>query len=115
MIRANARLILYTSRITSRFNPRYSQAQKWLDNEVLKDSDQYVPMRTGNLVRSGQRGTKLGSGMVTYNAPYAARCYYGRFNVSKLKHPKATRLWFEKAKATCKDKWTNGVQKIMEG
>lgn len=99
----------------SRFRPIYARAQQWLDNEVLKDCDPYVPMRTGNLVRSGQRGTRLGSGQVVYNAPYAAKCYYGNFKFSKDKHPQATRQWFEKAKASCRNKWISGVQKMMKG
>lgn len=97
-----------------RFSVKYRKAQQWLDNEVLKDSDPYCPFRTGNLVRSGQRGTQLGSGKVVYNAPYAARCYYGKFNFSKAKHPQACRQWFEKAKASCKNKWINGVKTMMK-
>ena len=114
MIGAKIRLILYPERTKARFAPKYARAQKWLDNEVLKDCDPYVPMRTGNLVRSGQRGTQLGSGRVIYNAPYAARCYYGKFNFSKKKHPKATRQWFEKAKAANKSKWVNGAKSMMK-
>lgn len=111
----NFTIIPHTAYTVNRFKPIYARAQKWLDNEVLKDCDPYVPMRTGNLVRSGQRGTKLGSGMVIYNAPYAARCYYGNMHFNKTKHPQATRQWFEKAKASCKTKWKNGVEKLMKG
>ena len=98
-----------------RFKPKYARAQQWLDNEVIKDCDPYVPFRTGNLVRSGQRGTKIGSGVVVYNAPYARRCYYGNMTFNRMKHPKATREWFEKAKSACKGKWVSGVQKLMKG
>ena len=92
------------------------KAQKWLDNEVLKDCEPYVPMRTGNLMNSGVAGTKLGSGEVVYNAPYAKTTYYGKnFNFSKAKHPQACAQWFEKAKAVNKEKWRQGVQKIVKG
>lgn len=110
----NMRLQLNTEYTRNRFKEKYQRAQKWLDNEVLKDSDPYVPMRTGNLRNSGIRGTDVGSGCVIYNAPYASRCYYGNYNFSKLKHPQACRQWFEKAKAANKHKWINGAKKMMK-
>ncbi len=110
------KLELDTRKILNRFGPRFDRAQKYIDNEVLKDSDEYVPMRTGNLRNSGIRGTVLGSGMVVYNAPYAAKCYYGtHIKFSKNLHPKATAQWFEKAKAVNRQKWIDGAQKIVEG
>lgn len=100
----------------ARLEGRVDRAQKWLDNEVLKDCQPFVPMRTGNLMDSGVHGTKLGSGEVFYNAPYAKRMYYGvNFRFSPLKHPQATAQWFEKAKAVHKDTWRSGVQKILKG
>ena len=110
------KLVLDQPRVISRFAPKFSRAQKFVDNEVLKDSDEYVPMRTGNLRNSGIRGTVLGSGRVVYNAPYAAKCYYGNhIRFSKTLHPKATAQWFEKAKAVNRQKWVDGAQKIVDG
>jgi hypothetical protein len=100
----------------TRFDPRFQRAQKWLDNEVLKDSAPYTPFRTGNLMMSGTRGTVLGSGEVVYNAPYARACYYAQgrsFNPSF--HPLATAQWFEKAKAVKLEKWIDGVGKVIKG
>lgn len=100
----------------NRFHPRYHQAQRFLDSEVLRTSAPYVPMRSGELMRSGDKGTKIGSGEVEYNAPYAKRMYYGlSFNFSKDKHPQACAQWFEKAKVANIDDWKNGVQKIIGG
>ena len=110
------KFVINTTACVSRFHPKYKKAQMFLDNEVLKDSAPYVPMRTGNLMRSGQIGTTLGSGEVKYNAPYARRMYYGTsFNFSKDKHPQACAQWFEKAKAIKKKDWVAGVQKIIRG
>lgn len=109
------RLVINTQSCIGRFNKKYSFAQKYLDNEVLKDSAPFVPMRTGNLMNSGQTGTVLGSGKIEYNAPYAKRMYYGvGFHFSKDKHPQACAQWFEKAKALKKDDWLKGVNKIMK-
>lgn len=104
-----------TQSCIGRFNKKYSAAQKFLDSEVLRDSAPYVPMRTGNLMRSGDAGTNIGSGRVEYNAPYSRRMYYGvGFNFSKDKHPQACAQWFEKAKSLKKDAWIKGVNKIMK-
>lgn len=92
-----------------------ARAQKWLDNEVLHDSTPFVPRLTGELERSGIDGTKLGSGELVYNKRYAAPQYYGDFLHSTQAHPKATRLWFETAKALNKRKWVAGVKKLGGG
>ncbi len=107
----NYKVEIDTKAVASRFSGKCMSAQKWLDNEVLKDCDEYVPFRTGNLRNSGIRGTKLGSGKVVYNAPYAASCYYGKKKFLKDKHPKACAQWFEKAKKVNKDKWIAGAEK----
>ena len=115
-LRFNTRITVNKAHYEARMKPRYDEAQEWLDNEVLKDCDPYVPMRTGAAVRSGQTGTNIGSGEVKYNVPYAKRIYYGaKMHFSKAKHPQATAMWFEKAKAANKPKWLNGVNKILGG
>ena len=111
----NCKVEIDIPKALNRFNPKYKRAQAWLDNEVLKDSDQYVPFRTGKLAQSGIIGTVIGSGKVIYNAPYARRLYYGNHNFNKSKHPQASSQWFEKAKAANKKKWLNGAEKIVKG
>ena len=77
-------------------------AQKVIDSEVLRRSDKYVPFRTGFLKKSGILGTKIGSGEVIYNAPYADKNYY--HNAGRGKQGTATgglrgKFWFERMKA----------------
>ncbi len=111
-----AKVHINTQACIGRFNSKFSAAQKFLDNEVLKDSDPFVPFRTGNLRNSGITGTTLGSGQVIYSAPYSKPMYYGfGFNFSKVKHPQACAQWFEKAKALKKKAWLAGVNKIVMG
>ena len=106
------KLVLDTKEVIGRFDPKYAQAQKWIDNEVLKDSSPYVPMRTGDLMRSGIAGTKLGSGKVNYVMPYAKAMYYGlKFRFSKDKHPQACAQWFEVSKAVHLNDWIKGVNR----
>lgn len=113
----NIRLEIDVQQVINRFDQRFQQAQKYLDSEVLRCSAPYVPMREvdgGTLMKSGTLGTKLGSGQVIYNAPYAKKMYYGiNYHFSKDKHPQACAQWFEKAKATNKDDWVNGVKRII--
>lgn len=82
--------------------------QKAIDGEVLRRSDPYVPMRTGVLKKSGTLGTKIGSGEVVYNAPYAHRQYYhneGKGRQGTAKHNSHNykclrgKFWFERMKA----------------
>ena len=52
-----------------KLNPREERAQKWLDNEVLKDCGPYVPFRYGHLFRSGITATKLFFSSSSANLP----------------------------------------------
>ena len=109
------KLVIHTAACCQRFAPKFSAAQRFLDSEVLRDSEPYVPKQTGNLIRSGNIGTVIGSGKVIYNAPYARKCYYARgTDYSNGKNPKACALWFEKAKAIKKDAWAASVNKIIK-
>jgi hypothetical protein len=99
----------------ARLKAANKMAQRYLDNEVLKDSTPYVPRLTGALERSGISGTVIGSGEIVYNSPYARKQYYGYFNHSKQSHPKATRMWFEVAKGINKNKWIAGAKKLGGG
>ena len=110
------RLVIHTEACISRHKPYYAAAQKWLDNEVLKDCGPYVPFRTGDMMKSGSTGTVIGSGHVVYNVPYAKANYYGAGrNFSKEKHPQACAQWFEVAKAAKLKSWLAGVNKIANG
>lgn len=111
-------LVINTDACCRRFAPKFTEAQRFLDSEVLRGCAEFVPMRTGNLMRSGNLGTVIGSGKVIYNAPYAKKCYYGRhlnFTRTPDKHPKAQAFWLEPAKAAHMDEWTEGVAKIVRG
>jgi len=73
------------------FNPNFkrdaarnfTKAQKFIDSEVLRLSDPYVPFRTGMMKKSGITGTVIGSGVVEYTAPYAKPQYYTNAGLGK--------------------------------
>lgn len=58
--------------------------QKVVDSEVLRYNDPYMPFLTGTLRKSGNLATKLGSGEVQYNTPYARYLYYGKLMVGRM-------------------------------
>nr|DAO61535.1 MAG TPA: Minor capsid protein [Caudoviricetes sp.] len=109
------RLVMNKSYTVQRFKPKYEAAQKYLDNEVLKDCTPYVPMDTGQLMRSGINATVIGSGEVVWSAPHASKCYYTDMNFQKTKHPLACSQWFEVAKGSNKEKWVKGAKAAMKG
>ena len=92
------------------------KAQIFVDSEVLRCCDSYVPFRTGMLKRSGITATVKGSGMVRYNTPYARLNYYsnkGNGKEGMNKGGKRGRLWFERMKPDYKDAILKGVKKIV--
>lgn len=84
----------------------FGAVQKKLDRDVLEYCENFVPKDTGALIKSGQAGTKPGSGIIKYTAPYARYQYYGiaksgkkiKYNGSGLRGS----YWFERMKATHK-------------
>ena len=49
-----------------RSESNFENTQKFIDSEVLRRTDPYVPYRNGILKGSGKLGTVIGSGVVEY-------------------------------------------------
>lgn len=89
-------------------------AQQFIDSEVLRLCDPYVPFDTGALIDSGIIHTQIGSGKVRYRTPYARRWYYmpAEFNEA----PRRGNYWFERMKNEGgKEKILRGLRKITGG
>ena len=103
------------------------QQETWLANEILKDTDEFVPFLTGS---QSQRAHVEGD-MVVYPGPYARYLYYGKVmkgpkygpkyatdkNLVYTKtagHAKAQSHWFEASKAQNLEKWLRGVKKLAK-
>ena len=92
--------------IVSRLKRKNKKAQIALDAAVISVSNYYCPQDTGNLQNSAILGSKLGSGVIKWNAQYAKKLYYGEgYKFSKDKNPNASAKWFERAKAQYKKAW----------
>lgn len=77
-----------------------------LSQQVLKDSNEYIPADTWELRNSSLTASKPNEGKLIWNTPYARRMYYGmNYNFSKDKNINASAEWFEKAKSVHKKDW----------
>lgn len=111
MIKFNVKINVDPNKIGGNIQKAVDKAQVVLDEQVLKDSNYYIPMDTHNLEMSGVRSTEVGSGLVTWDTPYARRLYYNpQYDFSKDQNPNAQGLWFEQAKATRRTEWEKAAQ-----
>ena len=92
---------------------KFSEAQKFVDSEVLRLSEPYVPLRTGMLIMSGILGTVVGSGLVQYIAPYAKFQYYSTRKPGRVTGPLRGPYWFERMKQTHAVGILKGARAIM--
>lgn len=98
----------------SKWTGNFTRAQKYLDSEVLRTTTPFVPLRSAALIKSGQLGTVIGSGLVAWIAPYAARQYWTTA-LSRAYDAQRGGKWFERSKAQNKAQWAAGVKKIAGG
>ena len=90
------------------------KVQQFIDSEVLRRCQEYVPMDTGELIRSGVINTQIGSGEVVYETPYSRRWYYREAIFQGA--PKRGTYWFERMKNDGgKDAILRGVKGIVGG
>lgn len=90
-------------------------AQKYVDSEVLRCSDKYIPLDTSALKKSGITSTVIGSGMVHWDTTYARKNYYenrGKGTDGTAKGGLRGRLWFERMKRDHLQGILKGVKRI---
>lgn len=107
--------LVWSPDFAPRKNQQYTRAQKFVDNEVLRLSAPYAPLRTSMLLKSGQLGTDIGSGEVQYIAPYAHRQYYSPRKPGSSTGALRGPLWFERMKADHGKEIIAGAKKIAGG
>lgn len=114
----------------------YGRTQKFIDSECIKLMRPYIPFLSGALDKSATLSTKIGSGEIDQNMPYARYLYYGKLMVSSITgssyasqgekkvltdkdleysksgHPLAGKMWFERMKADKKEQILRGAKKI---
>ena len=100
---------------------RIRKAQAYVDEQVLLQSEPYMPRDTGALIASG----RARDGVVTYSVPYARYVYYGeamegrppkRPSGRALRYqgaPMRGRLWLSRMKADRGGMILAGAQEIL--
>lgn len=92
-------------------NPeKIHRTQMYVDSEILRRSDPLVPFQTGSLKRSGITGTRIGTGIVKYTAPYAKRQYFTGKSSGQRGRKWVKRMWLSQGKQIVKsaNKMLNG-------
>nr|DAI65029.1 MAG TPA: Minor capsid protein [Caudoviricetes sp.] len=107
--------LVWSPDFAPRKNQQYTRAQKFVDNEVLRLSAPYVPLRTSMLLKSGQLGTDVGSGEVCYIAPYAQKQYYSPRKPGSATGALRGPQWFERMKTDHGKEIITGAKKIAGG
>ena len=112
---------------------RVNKANAWLIEEIIKDTDPFVPARTKVLAMNVQRHGRT----IVYASPYARFQYYRKVMIdpatgstfapkgvrkvlterdlkySKAVHRHAQSHWFEASRAVNEGHWRKGVCKIL--
>jgi len=113
MIRVNIQVD--TGVIESKVMEATQKAQFVLDQQVLKDSNYFIPKDTGELERSSIRFSRPGEGHVEWNTPYARRLYWNpQYDFSHDVNPNARGLWLEEAKARNIEDWAKLVEQTIK-
>lgn len=104
--KGNVEINFDEKKLERKFNKVIDKAQYLLDNKVVRDTEPFTPMLTGNLDRSVLPSAQTSKGLLKYNVPYARKLYYNtKFNFTKTFHPRAGAFWFETAKKIYKKDW----------
>lgn len=97
----------------SNWSDKFNKAQAFVDSEVLRYDDPLIPKQTGNLIKSGTLGTKIGSGEVRYIAPYAHTQYYDTATTRWYDHNRGAK-WFERMKTAHLSDIKRGLKKYLD-
>lgn len=98
-------------KLSSVLNKKIVLTQRYIDNEILRLSEPYVPRLTGTLINSGYKNTVIGSGKVIWDTPYARRRYFERGkNQTGMRGPQ----WVRRMMNDRGDEIMKGAEKILK-
>ena len=116
VVTANGKAQLsWNTNFKQKWMKRYSTAQIFVDSEVLRLCEPLIPLRTGMLIKSGILGTRVGSGLVQWIAPYAKAQYYMARKKGSQTGPQRWPFWFERWKTAHVHTVLAGARRIAGG
>lgn len=90
------------------------RGKRALANQVLMDTDKYIPTKGGALRASGQ--IAIDGSAVSWNTVYARAQFYGTNGIvvfKKYTTPGTGKLWYDKSAEANVDKWKRVAAKGM--
>ena len=110
---SKAVVTLDKARIAARITVQKNMARMILAQQVLKDSNYFIPKDQGTLEASGV--ITASATEVIWNTPYAKAQYHGLPNKSKDSNPNASMKWFERAKSLWLKRWVLIARQVFRG
>jgi len=103
----------------SRFGGRFREAQRWLDTEVLKKMQPFIPRKTGHLrnMINATNYSNIGTGKIRASMAYGDKLYCG-FNpltgrYYRWTNPLTQPYWGQYTIKTYKPELIRGVRRIL--
>lgn len=113
--RENKAELVWDPDFQQKWTKQYSDAQKMVDQAVLDGCEPYVPLLTGVLIMTGILASDIGSGVVSWIAPYAHRQYNSPREPGSQTGPLRGPQWFERWKQVGGQQVIAGARKIAGG
>ena len=107
--------LVFSPDFVDKWQGQYTQAQKFVDSEVLRLSEPYTPLLTSMLIKSSILGTYVGNGEVSWIAPYARKQYYSPRASGSMTGPLRGPFWFERMKAVSGEKLIRDARLMAGG
>jgi hypothetical protein len=104
--------LIWDTTFQQKWQSQYSDAQMYVDSEILRLSEPFTPLLTSMLIKSGTLGTDIGSGTVQWIAPYARAQYYGKRSPGSQTGPLRGPQWFARMKEIHGEKILTGARRI---
>lgn len=108
-------VITWNQEFSAKWSGNFQRAQMFIDSEILRGCEPFIPFKTGILVMTGILATKIGSGWISWTAPYARPQYYMKRKKGSITGPLRGPFWFERWKAVGGAKVIAGAKKIAGG
>lgn len=106
---------LDTTGIKNQLLAKKNRARQIVKNQVVKDTDPYVPFDTGKTAETGRNSSTSDDEYIRYTTDYSRIIYYDEDRVySKRKHSLAIAKWFDVSKAVNKSKWIKTAKKAFK-
>lgn len=106
--------LIWKPGFVDKYEASYTEAQKFVDSEVIRLCEPYTPLLTGMLIKSSILGSFIGSGEVAWIAPYARPQYYLPKVGSETGALRGWK-WFERMKEAHGKTIISGAKKIAGG